>query len=497
MTKQERLAVWQLPARQFNDWRKQNDLPRLFDYLRQVLPRFSEWVQLYFPNITYLAQQDFPGRLINGSQNMQLLRCILENGDSYSDALPHDSHKYLSFIKRPIKILEDRAYVPYLRWARQKYGRKPFILWDKLNKSWTDEVFYASWTSSPEFPNESVAALYHDFPVLKLGGVELRRNENINGRNLDFTDLDYLQVRGSAHGNQWCHISYSSCRGISIRDAQHAFLTFDHCQIEDLLIKNCRIQDLHFQNSEVRLPSFEESYLNRIDFIGCLLYQPNFYRSELYDFLYVPRHPAILNASYDTYRRIRIAFQSQAEREQSRMYYYLERVAERRWLYTSFYGKQMPNVPFSGSLHRLLNERHRLTNHKFWQYFFAIVYSKVIGTIAPKYALRLASVRLRFIGSFLNSMIWGYGERPFRPILNSILTISAFTVLYFFSDHPKLARSIFDSIYFSLGSFTTLVFGDITPGDSLLIKIAASGEAFLGAVLMGFLIAGLANRSRY
>jgi len=53
--------------------------------------------------------------------------------------------------------------------------------------------------------------------------------------------------------------------------------------------------------------------------------------------------------------------------------------------------------------------------------------------------------------------------------------------------------SFFDYIYFSIITFTTLGYGDILPKTTLLRLICGS-EAFLGAFMMGLIVAGFSNK---
>ena len=50
-----------------------------------------------------------------------------------------------------------------------------------------------------------------------------------------------------------------------------------------------------------------------------------------------------------------------------------------------------------------------------------------------------------------------------------------------------------DYLYFSMVTFTTLGYGDILPKTTTLRMICGS-EAFLGAFMMGLVVAGFANR---
>ena len=57
-------------------------------------------------------------------------------------------------------------------------------------------------------------------------------------------------------------------------------------------------------------------------------------------------------------------------------------------------------------------------------------------------------------------------------------------------------NQLVSSFYFSIVTFTTLGYGDILPITDRLKLICAS-EALFGAFLMGMVVAGFSNKSRY
>jgi Ion channel len=99
-----------------------------------------------------------------------------------------------------------------------------------------------------------------------------------------------------------------------------------------------------------------------------------------------------------------------------------------------------------------------------------------------------------FVKSLGEAVVWGYGERPSRIVATAIFLLSAYTVIYFLLLSP--ARSLFDCAYLSIVTFTTLGYGDITPTTTLM-KMMCGSEAAIGAFIVGLVVAGFANKSRY
>lgn len=95
----------------------------------------------------------------------------------------------------------------------------------------------------------------------------------------------------------------------------------------------------------------------------------------------------------------------------------------------------------------------------------------------------------------------GYGEQPIRVVAFSSLTILGFATLYFFSGinfagqelsfdwsagFKENALIYLDSIYFSIVTFTTLGYGDITPTG--LSRLFAAIEALMGSFTLALFV---------
>lgn len=101
----------------------------------------------------------------------------------------------------------------------------------------------------------------------------------------------------------------------------------------------------------------------------------------------------------------------------------------------------------------------------------------------------------------IDSLLWGYGEKPGRILLAAAALITAYagvydTVAWVDEKGVPYNPRLGDCLYFSVVTFTTLGYGDITPKTDLLKALAAS-QAALGAFTMGLIVAGFSNRSRY
>ena len=113
----------------------------------------------------------------------------------------------------------------------------------------------------------------------------------------------------------------------------------------------------------------------------------------------------------------------------------------------------------------------------------------------PKYSLR------RILSKAID-LFCGYGERPLRVIIFSLALIIGFSMAYFFLGlsfngevvvfsfkHNFLSNVevFFNSLYFSVVTFTTLGYGDLTP-IGLAARAIAALEAFMGSFTIALFV---------
>lgn len=109
--------------------------------------------------------------------------------------------------------------------------------------------------------------------------------------------------------------------------------------------------------------------------------------------------------------------------------------------------------------------------------------------------------KLSYLPSLLMALLCGYGEKPYRVIASSAVIIFLYSFLYFAlsilrvpQDYPSIKFALWDYIYFSIVTFTTLGFGDLTPKMVPLFQMLVGSEAFIGAFMMGLFVFTLARK---
>ena len=118
-------------------------------------------------------------------------------------------------------------------------------------------------------------------------------------------------------------------------------------------------------------------------------------------------------------------------------------------------------------------------------------------TMERKYFLK--SKNPKFIPSLLMDGLSGYTEKPQRVIVSSLVIVLLFGLIYFLLNVPtrlnEIGRaSLWESIYFSFMTFTTVGYGDLTPRPVFWYQMLACAEAFSGPFMAGLYIFTLTRR---
>lgn len=493
--------LWSMSPDKFNEWRALNDIPDIFKYFHAILPHFEEWLQHLSVGTEIVYRTINIGQIFQGSEKLLVRRAETHQTDEIwcIDIADFGERPWIDMDfsgmgaahKLTTKI--ETQFTPYFHWVKGLTGEKRPVLFDKVNNQRADNFLFGLWRGQAP---QSQAFLYRDYPLLKMGNYTLPPGISLAGRNLDFLDLDDLIFGKDVYCQTQSYISYSSIKRLILDGAnQHAY-TFYNCCFEDTQILNkSSIQGFLFVECEINSFYVTSSTIWDVSFKRCRVL-PFITDCDLKSAILFKPADKQMDYGEQTYRLLRIAYQARGMQKEASEYFYQEQVSHRKNLYFPYVKKEVYTVLTSRpGLWKAENTTSATMKH------YKNLVKWYLGILASKKKLSLYfSLKSRWGVSWLDSVLWGYGEKPNRIFLCSSLVVLAYSLLfYIFSEgliYSNNPIDYIDCLYFSAVTFTTLGYGDILP-TSPAAKLLCGSEAIVGAFMIGLVVAGFSNRSRY
>lgn len=469
----ERHELWELSPLDFNNWRKENDLLELFKNFKASLPKFDEWLNTYEFTIDFILSTDKPGSFFYWDKETVLITFLNSQPISYM-FIPIQDNKHERDIMSPKKDGTQTTKIkfkPYLLWAKEKLGTENII----KSRFAELDTFRFVLINAAEVPEHSRTFIAPGFEVLKLGSIRINGWGVTKHRNLDFSDLDYLEVSGDYTEDGELDIFYSSCRYLKFNNSQVSFTNFNGCHIQNLSCVNSKFYSSGFIKSDVFGAHFENSMLANFELRECSSESFTFNSVEIDRLIFIPpklewhiNQTGTFKTTSDNYKRFRVLFQNNGHRREASEAYYNERKYELKALIASVNPKRI--IEF----YQLYGFKHAIGSY----YLDMKKYGSILSAIF----------------SFL---VWGFGERPIRTVIFSLSIIGIYWFIYYQSLVLGSNNNLGDSLYLSLIMFTTLGFGDYAPFINFNFKLLLASEALLGVFTYGLFVAGYANKSKY
>lgn len=468
--------LWNLNYEDFNQWRRENDLPKLFTFFVNHLPHFKEWLAENKLTVEYILNTDRPGNFFYWNVPVYVIEYVDDDKRTRYMFVPIENRVHQNQIEKQIEKKTDAwrvlRFTPYLRWAKKKLGTEKIIDAKYAGKV---ETFRYTVRSAPDVPEFCTASLVSGFTVLKLGGVAIESWAKLNERNLDFTNLDHLTIETDHHRDREIEIFYSSCENITLKNARPHFTKFYQCEFRNLKATGAVLYWTEFHDCDFYSATFTDTQLRNVIFNHSNLSGCVFSNVEVENLQYQPPTKQYGNnesGSYeefsDNFKRFRSVFQSNGLRKEASDAYYFERYFEMLNVWTK--SELSNSIQYIWKKNRIYAYQH-----------FKIHFKHFAKSVAD----------------FMSFIIWGFGERPFRVFLSSLCIILGFSLVYYFSPIQNLNGNFIDSLYLSTILFSTLGFGDYTPIHASSFKLVLGLESLIGAFLLGLFVAGYANKSRY
>jgi uncharacterized protein YjbI with pentapeptide repeats len=140
--------------------------------------------------------------------------------------------------------------------------------------------------------------------------------------------------------------------------------------------------------------------------------------------------------------------------------------------------------------HRILTKELSMTAIKGKQ-LTGIMMPGLLPVQAPPYIEYLFSL-VRWAKSGLFLLITGYGERPGRVVVAAFILILGYSALYSIPGAIS-GHGFYDTLYFSVVTFTTLGYGDMLPHGAF--RLVAGSEALSGILFTGLFLFCLGRKT--
>lgn len=466
--------LWALPYDEFNKYRRENDLPKLFKFFEEKLPKFIDWLEKNHLTTEFILNTDKPGHFLYWDTPVYVIEYQHEGVSQFmfidTENNLHESRIIESLKENPEQ--KSKRFMPYTAWIDNEL-KSDLNLSKKYPKGL--DPFRYTMRSAPDVPEYCTATLSGGFTVLKLGGLKLEGWGKLLGRNLDFTNLDHLQVEGDWSNNSQIEVFYSSMEKVSLSGVQVNFTKFFQCEFRDLKARDTGLHWVEFFKCDVFGLDLKDSWTSTVILAKCSVSNLSFDKVEVDQILYqVPdkehfqgRTSTFKSASAN-FKKLRLLYQSNGLRSLAAESYYNERFYEMKHVWGT---SRMWDV---------------VSSIKKGKWDFAFSYFKMHGK-----KLLTSSF------DFLSYLLWGFGERPARVFIFSIVLILGFSLIYYSSNVEGLQGNAIDSVYLSTILFSTLGFGDYAPYQTGPFKLVLAIESLLGAFMLGLFVAGYSNKARY
>jgi len=472
----------------------------LLGFFKQVLPHFAEWQAAHGITDEVFLTTAQPSKFFIGKTRLFLACSTGPDHDAGRDLTRAYFHERASDVRaseaRQMRDFGEIRYrhnwevsfTPFFHWLRTAKRMKAFPNPSQKTAYVSDFQYGRTEAYNTIF---SRTFLFSSHRVLKLGGIKIRAM-HLDSRNLDFVDLDHLIVSGGM--NSWqTSIAYASARGITFINCNKPFVAFERCQLDEPRFLNCDLERFEFIDCGLSRPLFQNTRMSRCDFRRSGVGEVNFEKCDLIDLKVSPPKRSSAAGLADFYKRLRVAFQSQGERGEASRFYYKERVQQLRGHAFPLIPRVpgLPGLAYSGPLADLYNhwQRGQMT----LRYVLGLL-AKNCGRVLkillyPPYLYKLVREKLRLIPDLFDWAVWGFGEKPARVFGWMTAAIGAFTLRYYFGTNQHLRGDLVASFSCAAYNFSTIGCDNRGRFDSL--------EAICGAVLLGIMVAGFSNRTRY
>ncbi|RYA24507.1 hypothetical protein CRU96_02395 [Malaciobacter halophilus] len=443
--------LWNKTPEEFNLWRREHDYPRIINYLKNNFTNFTTWMKEEV--VTDEDILEF-GPAIFLKPVEKIIIYELKNNEEVTREIRKDQHNVGETIFHEKLVLSRKDITPYFKWA-------------KKNNECIDARVEINFSINSREGRK--AYIDRNLELIDAGNIRLPHGFMLGGRDLEFLNMDDLII-DNCWSNTELRLWYSSAINLSIY-GDLAFLNIFQTQFTEVGANRTRL--LKLNNGTYQDWTIIDSHINLFATNSTLYrwkvtansFQMNLEHSDIKDcdfkeseIKFQQEYKAVSNF----HRNIKRAYSNLGETSKAGKHFYKEKYFEQQSL-------KRPKFHF----------REELKKEK---------------KFIPKSQIFIKSY-LKYVSLLFQNLLWGFGEKPSKVFLWALFIVFFSAFVYSFHSESKTVNSFIDSIYYSIVTFTTLGYGEITQEDNFL-KLYSSVEAFLGLSIMALVVAGFASKSK-
>lgn len=470
----DKTKLWHMSSNDFNEWRRNNDLPKLLSFFDRILPFFKERKQSYKLTNEIIISHDHTWDFFIWDEEAIFVK--IEEKYWNLENLQIVSPTWLEIMKNhfsdSIKIEIYTKFIPYFHWLHTFKNTKYFICPNDPNKSATDNFVYRwrRWGSTIQ------PILMHEFEVLSIWWIQVDWSK-FQWRNLDFLGLDKLTIINGISWNRFSKIQFSSCNDFVFKDIgskglfswwSGAFLKIHTCHVNNIKIYNSNIQDLHFYNCwSVPFTEITKCRLRNLKFNQTTPSIEHMANIEFINLIIDDIEPEKKISISKFYEKIVLSYSQFWDYHNAGKMYYKKKLYEMKsYFFCKFLYSQKQQF------------RHLYDGVITWKNFIRQLRFSIKN-------LSFSSI-FKWISLLFSFLIWWFWERPFRTIYFIICSIIIFSfVSYSFSRDMQII----------IDNFKNAILSFIWQKND--IKISEALFSVYGLIAFWYLIAWLTGKRSY
>jgi hypothetical protein len=444
--------LWGLTPDDFNSWRREHDYPRIIAFLKENMACFQEWIEEQ--NITDGEFLEFgPAVFLKEDKNIKIYDLESADGLATREIRPSE-HSIGETIFHQKKVIDKKIVIPYFEWAKsskqciENRVREEFSINSRRGRS---------------------AFIFRKLELVDAGNIKLPKNYQLGGRDLELLNLDDLILEEPLN-NTNLKLWYSSAINLTVI-GDLAFIDAYKTPFTEVMATRTRsmklvtgsFQSWRFKDCEVNFKSTNSSI--HLWEVEGNQFQCTLEHSDLKDCHFKEGSSKLATAykgASQFHRTIKRIYSQIGDHSKAGEHFYKEKSFEQKSLMD----------PKHHNRKEIQEEKNFL--RKGFIYLFSYI---------------------RFLKLAFQNLLWGFGEKPGRVFGWAVFVIIGSALIYNYHPCSATYSDEINSIYFSLVTFTTLGYGEITQNDTFL-KVYASIEALLGLTIMALVVAGFSSKSK-